>query len=611
MSRDQIVLMAVLAGMIALFLWDRLRYDLVGLLALLGAVFGGIVPADRAFAGFANPVLPLIAGALIVSAAIARSGAVEILVRWLTPLLASAALQVGVLAACVAALSAFVKNVGALAIFIPVAFQIARRNDRSPSELLMPLSFASLLGGSITLIGTSPNLLIASVRQQLTGQPFHMFDFAPVGLGVAVCGTLFLTVGWRLLPAGRRGTGADPPFRIEDYTSEFEVGENSPFIGRTVAQIEESAGGEVAIAAIIRDRRRRYVPGGSWAVHADDVLVVEADPQALEQFTSDGKLEVVGTKDPPKPDEPTASGADGGARAATAAPAEADPSRLGVVEAVVTAGSALIGRSAAQLHLRERHGVNVLAIGRRGRRETVRLRRVTFQLGDAIVFQGYPDRIYETLAALGCLPLAERQLTLGRRRRLALPLAILAAAMAAAGFELVPAAVAFVAAALAIAVFGLLTLDEIYHAVEWPILILIGALIPIGEAVRSTGTTELLAGSIAQIAGHLPVWGVIGLTLVVTMLATPILHHAAAVLVMGPIAASLAHTLGYKIDPFLMAVALGAGSDFLSPIGHQSNTLVMGPGGYHFGDYSKLGLPLSLIVVGVGVPLIMVVWPPG
>jgi di/tricarboxylate transporter len=610
-SRDQIVTVAVLGGMIVLFLWDRLRYDLVALLVLLGAVLGGIVPADRAFSGFSNPVLPLIGGALIVSATIARSGAVELLVRWLTPLLRSPSLQVGVLVACVASLSAFVKNVGALAIFIPVAFQVAQRNQRSPSEFLMPLSFASLLGGSMTLIGTSPNMLTATVRQELEGAPFHMFDFTPVGFGTALCGVLFLTFGWRLIPRGRRSATAEATFRIEDYTSELKVGHGSPFAGQTVAEVEDSAGGNVTVTAIVRDQYRRYVPGGSWAVLPEDLLVVEADPQALAQFISDGALELVGSQELPEAVEEVEKLSAEPKRDAALVPADRDPNRLAVVEAVVTSDSNLIGRSAADLHLREHYGVNVLAIGRRGRRTTVRLRRVKFQLGDAIVFQGRRATIYETLAALGCLPLAERRLQLGRRRQLLLPLLILGLAMALAAFRLVPAEIAFVGAALAIVILGLLTLNEVYAAIEWPILILIGALIPIGEAVKSTGTTDLLARVIAGFAGHLPGYATLAMILAVTMLVTPVLHHAAAVLVMGPIAGELARNLGYKIDPFLIAVALGAGSDFLSPIGHQSNTLVMGPGGYHFADYWKLGLPLSLIVIGIGVPLILLFWPLG
>jgi di/tricarboxylate transporter len=606
-NRHEIATLAVLAGMTALFLWDRLRYDIVALLALLAAVVTGIVPADHAFSGFAEPVLPLIAGALVVSAAIAKSGAVEVLVRWLTPLLRSPSLQVGALVTCVAGLSAFMKNVGALAIFIPVAFQVARRNDRPPSEFLMPLSFASLLGGSITLIGTSPNMLAATVRQQLTGVPFRMFDFTPVAAGTAVCGILFLAFGWRLIPRGRRSAAAEAAFKIEDYTSELKVEPDSPLVGRTVAEIEEAAHGDVTVTAIVRDEYRRYVPGGSWAVLPHDLVVVEADPQALHEFISENKLELVGTQELPQVEE----GPEEPKREAALVPAEMDPNRLTVAEAVIVAGSQLIGHSAAELHLRERYSVNVLAIGRRGRRMTVRLRQVKFQLGDAIVFQGRRTTIHETLAALGCLPLAERELRLGRRRHLASPLILLALAMAVAAFQLVPAAVAFVAAAIAIAILGLLSLNEIYAAIEWPILIMIGALIPIGEAVKNTGTAGMLAGLITGVGSHLPGYAVIGGVLVATMLLTPILHHAAAVLVMGQIAAQLAHDLGYRIDPFLIAVALGAGSDFLSPIGHQSNTLVMGPGGYHFADYWKLGLPLSLIVIGIGTPLILLLWPLG
>jgi di/tricarboxylate transporter len=620
LSREQLLTLLILGGLIALFLWDRLRYDIVALSALLASLAAGVVTKDQAFAGFANPVLPLIAGALIVSVAIGQSGAIEILLRWLRPAMGSKELQVGVLALCVAVLSGFMKNIGALAIFIPAAIQVARRNDRSPSEFLMPLSFASLLGGSMTLIGTSPNLLVSAVRQQLTGTPFHMFDFTPVGGGIALCGVLFLAVGWRLLPRGLHGT-ASASSAIEDYTSELRLLEKSPFIGRTIGDIEELTGGEIAIVALIREGGRRYIPSRGWHVSRDDVLVVEADPQAIEQFAREGNLELVGIENPPEKEaekvlERVSAEANLETDQTAGEPKPRAPERpmpaereLTVVEAVVTAGSDLIGRSAAQLHLRERYGVNVLAIGRRGRLSSTRLRQVRFQLGDAVVVQGYTSRMPHTLQALGCLPLAERPLNLGQPRRLLLPLGILATAIVLSGFELVPVEIAFVAAAVAVVLCGLVTLKEAYAAVEWPILVLLGALIPIGQAVEQTGTAKLVATSLAGSAAHLPSFAVLGLVLAATMLITPILHHAAAVLVMGPIAASLAQTLGYHIDPFLMAVAFGAGSDFLSPIGHQSNTLVMGLGGYRFGDYWKLGLPLSLLVVVLGVPLIMLFWP--
>ncbi len=299
MNRAQILTIVILVVMVALFLWEKWRFDIVALMALLASVAAGIVPANKAFSGFANPVLPLIGAALIVSAAIGQSGAIEILVRRLHPLMKSRDLQVGVLVGCVVILSAFVKNIGALAIFIPAAVQVARRANRSPSEFLMPLSFASLLGGSATLVGTSPNILAASVRQQLTGQPFHMFDFTPVGAGIAVLGALFLMFGWRLIPRGLRGSAGEAAFRIEDYTSEVRVLPGSPYIGQTVREVEQHSGGEIAITAIIRDSIGRAVPSGGWRIYEDDVLVIEADSQALELVARDGKLELVGGEEPP------------------------------------------------------------------------------------------------------------------------------------------------------------------------------------------------------------------------------------------------------------------------------------------------------------------------
>ena len=619
MSRDQIFTLVILGFLMVLFLWDRLRYDIVALLALLGAVAAGVVPADKAFNGFANPVLPLIGAALIVSVAIGQSGAVEVLLRRLEPLMRTRDSQVGVLVACVAVLSAFMKNVGALAIFVSAAIQVARRNKRSPSEFLMPLSFASLLGGSMTLIGTSPNLLASAVRQQISGQPFEMFDFTPVGAGLTIVGVLFLAVGWRLLPQ-RRGAASSANFTIEDYTSELRITAKSPFIGRTVGEVEKLSGGALDVAALIRQGRRQ-IPTRRWKLYADDVLVAEADPQTLEQFARDGNLELIGSEEPPQPASKKVLelGArdpqvrDGGKpkRGAARQPERPPPDErpLSTVEAVIATGSELIGHSAASLHLRERYGVNVLAIGRHGKMQSTRLQRTLFKLGDAIVLQGHTGQLPDILIALGCLPLAERTLNLGRRRRMVVPLAILAVTVIVAGFEWAPAPIAFVGAALALVLLGFVTLKEAYTAAEWPILVLIGALIPIGDAVQQNGTAKLIATALAAHVAHLPAFAILAAVIAATMLVTPILHHAAAVLVMGPIAASLAQQIGCKIDPFLMAVAFGAGSDFLSPIGHQSNTLVMGLGGYRFGDYWKLGLPLSVMVVVLGVPLIMLFWP--
>jgi di/tricarboxylate transporter len=590
MTLQQALSLALLGGLLILFTWDRFRFDVVAVLALLVAVACGIVPAGKAFSGFGNSLLPLIASALIVSNAVGKSGVIETLVRYLRPIMSSPSLQVSVLSGAVAFLSALFKNIGALAIFLPVAMQVARRSKRSVSEFLMPMSFASLVGGMMTLIGTSPNLIASSLRQELVGKPYAMFDFLPVGLGITLIGIAFLSVGWRLIP--KRGKGqdtADMPFRVEDYISEASVPEKSPLVGKTVAELEALGEGSVSVMAIIREGNRRYTPSSRWRLFANDILVLESDPHDLHGLVESASLSLIGPKQ--------------------AEEADKQPAEIATTEAVITAGSPMIGLSSAQIRLRERYGVSLLAVSRGGRRSTARLGRMSFREGDVVVLQGPDDEMNDTLASLGALPLAQRNLQLGKPRKALLTVFILLGAVGLSATELVPPEIAFTAGAVLIVLLGISSIAEAYRAIDWPILILLGALIPIGEGMRSTGTTDLIAGWLKLAAVSLPVPGVLAMILVITMILTPLIHHAAAVLVMGPVAASLAASFGLQVDPFLMSVAVGASCDFLSPIGHQCNTLVMGPGGYRFADYWHLGLPLSALVVICGVPLILLVWP--
>ena len=589
MTLQQGLAFAVVAGMMALFVWGRLRYDLVAMLVLLTAVTVGIVPPDRAFSGFSNDIVVIVASALLVSAAVARSGITERLMAPVAPHLTTVGRQVVVLVGAVTLLSAFVKNVGALAILMPIAFQVARRAGTQPSALLMPLAFGSLLGGLMTLIGTSPNVIVSRMRAELLGQPFHMFDFMPVGVGIALAGVAFLAFGHRLLPGGRKGSAsAEAAFSIEGYTTEATLPEDSPLAGKTVAELEAMADGEVTLTTIIRETFRRYVPASHWILYPDDVLILQGDSEALERLVARAKLRLAAHRAEP------AVGAD---------------AEVGVIEAVVTADSPLVDRTAAQLSLRGRYQVNVVAVSRSGERITQRLRAVRFRAGDVVVLQGDLNVLADTLAELRCLPLASRRMSLGHGRNLWLPAAVLVAAMLLVALQLVPVAVAFFGAAVLLLLLRVLTLREAYEVVEWPILILLGSLIPVSEALHTTGGTELIAGWLGVAAGALPPIGSLALILVVAMAVTPFLNNAATVLMMAPIAASLAANLELSPDPFLMAVAVGAGCDFLTPIGHQCNTLVMGPGGYRFGDYWRLGLPLSPIVVAVGAPLIALVWP--
>src|SRR5579875_1014118 len=590
MTLHQALSFAVLAGLLILFVWDRLRFDIVALLALLAAVACGIVPMDKAFGGFSNPLLPLIASALVVSNAVGKSGLIEQIVHAMRPLLQRRSLQVGVLSSAVAFLSAIVKNIGALAIFLPVAMKVARRNKRPVGEFLMPMSFGSLAGGMMTLIGTSPNIIASSLRQELLGKPYRMFDFLLVGLGITIIAIAFLSFGWRLLPIRNKSADSgDEPFKVEDYLSELRVPEKSMLAGKTVADFEELSEGSISVTAIIREGRRRYTPARYWRIFPDDILIVQSNPQDLQSLVHTAGLELVG------PEEPKS---DGTGVADTV-----------VVEAVVMPESRIVGQTGMGLRLRGRYGVSLVAISRGGKRTVTRLAQTPFSAGDVIALQGTADGMSDVVAARGCLPLAERNLQLGRPRKLLITASILVVCVALSATELVPPELAFTGGAVLTMVFGILTLREVYDAIDWPILVLLGALIPVGEGVRTTGTTDLIANWIAGASASLPIAGTLALLLVITMLLTPLVHHAAAVIVMGPVAVAIAKHFVFNGDPFLIAVAVGASCDFLSPVGHQCNTLVMGPGGYRFSDYWHLGLPLSALVVLCGTPLILAVWP--
>jgi len=649
MSVEQASAFAVIGGMMALFVWGRLRYDLVAVLSLMAAYLVGIVPAEEMFSGFSDDIVFIIASALIVSAAVSRSGIVEILLRKAGPYLTSTQAVLIVLVGTVTILSAFVKNIGALAMLMPVAFQLARRNNISVSYLLMPMAFGSLLGGTMTLIGTSPNIIVSGLRKDLLGEPFGMFDFTPVGAGISILGVIFLIFGYRLLPAARKGTAsADAAFNLKGYTTEAHVPADSPFVGKTVGDLVALGEGEVEVSTIIRERFRRYTPSGKWTLYAGDVLLLEGEPTVLEQVVGEAKLRLVGAEEEPgedagrDADAPADEAADvpkaaNVPAAASDAPApageaagqpvaempeepkpgepkkeklsEANADDIGVMEAVVQGGSPLIGRTSAEMRLSERYQLRLLAVSRSGERLSHRLRSIRFQAGDVLVLQGHLDHMSESLGELECLPLAQRDMRLGRGRRGYIPVAVLAVTMLLLAFQVVPVAVAFFGAAIAMVLLGTLTLPESYDAIDWPLLVLIGALIPVSQAMQTTGATDIISDWLSFASTGMPGYGALALIVVAAMAVTPFLNNAATVLVMAPIAAGLSGRLGFNPDPFLIAVALGAACDFLTPIGHQSNTLVMGPGGYRFGDYWRLGLPLSILVVLVGVPLIMLVFP--
>ncbi|MET0257681.1 MAG: SLC13 family permease [Methylobacterium sp.] len=587
MTLDQALAFALVGFTVAGFVWGRLPYDLIALLGLLAGVATGIVPIKAAFTGFADDVVVIVVAALLVSAAIARSGVVEDIMRPLMPHMKTVQRQVTILVAAVTVLAMFTKNVGALAMFMPVAGQVARKNGTSVSKLLMPMAFGSLIGGLVTLVGTSPNIIVSKIRQDVTGEPFRMFDYAPVGLGVVAAGFLFLAFASRLIPERRPGGSMADAFAMDAYTAEAEIPEGSAIAGRTVADLEAAADNDILVRTIIRERFRRLEPSPAMVVKANDLLLLGGEPDGIERAVARAGLRLTGD----------------------AAARRTDIESESVVEGVVTPQSPAIGSRIGKLALETTHGVSILAVSRADTQIEQRLSSVRLREGDVLVLKGTSETVPPALAALRILPLAERSIVLGRNRRSFIPLGVLACAMLLTAFGVVSAVAAFFAAAVILLLLRVMSMHEAYQTVEASVIVLLAALIPLSEAIQTTGGTDLIAGWLSALLHNLsPTLSLFMVTLL-AMAVTPFLNNAATVLMLGPIAAGLAQRLGLSPDPFLMAVALGSACDFLTPIGHQCNTIVMAPGGYRFGDYWRLGLPLSVIVLVVGVPLIAFVWP--
>jgi di/tricarboxylate transporter len=571
----------------ALFLWGRWRYDVVAFAALMAAVLLGLVAPAEAFAGFGHPAVITVAAVLVISRALALSGLIDALAAWIARAATTDFSRLGLLSGLAMTLSAFMNNIGALALLLPLAVRSAER----PAAILMPLSFASILGGLVTLIGTPPNIVVATFRAEAAGAPFALFDFAPVGLPVALVGLAFLlVVGWRLLPAGRAGRrAAEDLFKVADYITEARLTEKSTFVGKFANELEELFEEQSVIVGIVRDGYRRLARIRTEILREGDILLLRTDPATLDRLTAEAGLELVANEE--LSEENLRS------------------DEVGLVEAVVPPGSRLDGRTVRALRFRRQHGVALVAIARSGATISERLAGVHLRAGDVLLLQGEADALPDTIAALGLLPLAERGLSLGRAGRAWQPLAIFAAAVAATAFGLAPVHIAFAVAIVALIGLGRITPREAYDAIDWPVIVLLGAMIPIGGALQTTGGTALIATGIVGLAGSVPAWVVLAVLLAVTMTLSDVMNNAATAIVMAPIGLAIADGLDVAADPFLMAVALGASCAFLTPIGHQNNVLVMGPGGYRFGDYWRVGLPLEIVIVAVAVPLILTFWP--
>ncbi|MCW8962734.1 MAG: SLC13 family permease [Gammaproteobacteria bacterium] len=591
MTTDHILLFGLLFLVFVFLIWGRWRYDLVAFVALLAAILIGVVPREMAFSGFGHPATVIIALVLIVSKGLSNSGAIELIAKQVSRFAISMQLHISAMAGIAAALSAVMNNVAALAMLMPVDIQAAAKAKRSPSLTLMPLSFASILGGLITLIGTPPNIIIAEFRHDALGEAFSMFDFTPVGLACAVVGVIYVTViGWRLLPASRVSHNTSQELLdISGYVAELHVTENSPAIDRRVRDLDSIADeNDVAIIGLVR--RGKRLPGQARLaeIRKADILVVEATPEAMDKFAGALKL-------------------DYSSKGKNTSPLSNDD--MSLWEVVVMEGARIAGRTATSLQLQSRHGVTLLGVSRQGKQFRERVRHLEIREGDVLLLYGASDMLSEISSWLGSMPLAGRSLDLIQRHKAWLAVALFALAIMAASFGLIylPVALAIVVAGYVI--FSIVPVRNIYESVEWPVIVLLGSMIPIGSALESSGGTALIAQAITDLsAGYSPVI-VLTLLMVITMTLSDVMNNTATAIISAPIAVDIAHSLQVSPDPFLMAVAVAASCAFLTPIGHKNNTLIMGPGGYRFGDYWRMGLPLEILIIIVSIPMILWVWP--
>ncbi|WP_454913358.1 SLC13 family permease [Stutzerimonas chloritidismutans] len=614
MTGEQLIVFGVLAATLVLFVWNRWRYDLVALGALLACALTGVVPADEVFSGIGHPAVISVAAVLVLSRGLLNAGVVDSVARRLMQVGERPWAQVAALTGIVALSSGFMNNVGALALFMPVAIWMSRQSGRSPSYLLMPLAFGSLLGGTLTLIGTPPNLIIAGYRAEAGEAPFGMFAFLPVGAAVTVAGVLFIALlGWRLVPRRQEQEGNGDLFEISAYLTEVRVPESCKYAGRTlhalINAVEDEA--DVQVIALVRGDERQRMPSTYEVLREGDILLVEADSDSLKAL-----LDVTGVALAAHVDEQEEKAQKEQEAAEQAVEDEKTEKNhksrhgeLTLAEAIVSPGSILVGTTASGLDLRERHGVNVLAVARQGQRLRQRLGKIRFASGDILLLQAREDALQSSLNSLGCLPLASRGLSITTPRNVLLASAIFAITLACIAFGLVPAATALVTGALVMILVGLIPMGRIYDSIDMPVIVLVAAMLPVGEALESSGGSQLIAETLLELGQSLPAAATLALLMVAVMLISNVVNNAAAAVLAAPVAISLARGMDVSADPFLMAVAIGASCAFLTPIGHQSNTLVMAPGGYRFGDYWRLGLPLSILVVLCAVPAILWIWP--
>jgi len=604
---EQALVYAIIGITLVMLAFEIWRYDLAALTGMILLVLLGTITVDEAFAGFGHPAVVTIAAVLVVSRGLQNTGVTDQVARWMTHVGEGLGLQLAVLCSLIVVSSAFMNNIAALAIFIPVAVRLAMKSDRPTSLYLLPMAFSSHFGGLVTLIGTPTNLIVSGLRMEYLGDRFGMFAFAPVGLSISVVGVLFITlVGWRLTPRRQGQTDVDEEYEMADYLTEIVVCPGSKLEGLRLRDIPTVTDAQFWIAAILRNGDRISNPTGAERLRAEDDLLVRGGASDIRQLIYDTGVELREAK-------PIEEG-DGSTKTQQPAnlwedlKARINSDDIDTIEVVVSPDSPMVGKTARTLNLRERYGVNLLAISRSNESLRQPVGSTPFRPGDVLLLQTHHQHLSEALHDLGCLPLAERELNL-EPRNLILGIGIFVAALVTASLNILPVPTAMMSAAIAMVMTGVLNLREAYRSVQWPIVILLGSMLSLGVALEQTGGDQLIANQILKASSFASPAILLVAIMLATMMLSDIVNNAASVVLMASIAVNVARGLGVSLDPFLVAVAVGGACAFLTPVGHEANVLVFDVGGYEFGDYWRLGLPLELLITAVTVPILLLLWP--
>lgn len=592
---SQIIVFIVIGITLILFIDGRLRYDFVALLGLITLTITGVISPETSFLGFSHPAIITVASVLVISSALIKTGVIDKFVVLINKSTNKVPLRIMSLMILTSTLSAFMNNVGALALIMPIAITIAKDNNIDPSQLLMPVAFASLLGGMITGIGTPPNLIISTYRIQEGYEAFSFFSFAPVGITLAVSGIIFtVLIGWKLIPM-RSSKNIENLFNLEDYLSELVVTQDCNMVGKTLKDFYIDYKIELNVLSIIRDGFKIISPGGNQQLLAGDILLVKAVTSELANIVNKTCLVLKGAKTEKLKTEPYLKSAE-----------------IALVEVVLREDSPLVGRTALDLRLRNRYNVNLIAVSRKGISSVERLKSFKFSKGDVLLIQVPRSILQDTYSKLRCLPLAQRNMGMNidnSPQHGYMALGIFVTSIIASTIGILPVQISFALAAVLLVITRVITPKEFYEAIEWPTIVMLGSLFALGAGLQNSGASDTIAAQLMKISSFLNPSLMMVVLMIFTIGLTNLISSSATAILMGPIAISLANFMGVSPDPILMSVAVASSSAFLTPIGHQSNMLVMGPGGYKFTDYWRLGLPLSLITLGVGAPLILYIWP--